>query len=495
MKKLLNLIPIIFSIMIVASIIAIIGADFFNYYLEREFILPNLITTIIAVALCCCVIFVLSKLKITSKQESLTPKQFLVNLVFIFLTLYLLQLFILSRIYFYTNWDVKVVLGSADYFLENGSLGVWEYTSMYPNNLLIIFILALIKMVPVLGQSHFFLLAINALIINLAGFFTVLTIKRLISYRGGILSLLLIIPLLVLSPWMIIPYTDSFAVLLPILILFIYSKKQKRWWDYLLIGLITGYGYYIKPTIIIITIAILIVELLNFTKKHLKTNWKSILKTFIIALAGIVLGACSNPLASKALGFIQDENYHPFTFTHYLAMGQFDERLGMFNGWDVADSITHDDSYNIQKFWNRLASRTPAQQLKFWVKKLSLNYNDGTFGWGNEGNFYNEIPEHHEGKITNFLQNLFYNDGKYYPIYALIMHLLWIFTLVCCVLTIRHHKNYSKPELVGMLSLIGLTIFLMIFEPRTRYLFCYLPVFIVVAATGLRKVLKPEQHN
>ncbi len=36
-----------------------------------------------------------------------------------------------------------------------------------------------------------------------------------------------------------------------------------------------------------------------------------------------------------------------------------------------------------------------------------------------------------------------------------------------------------------MLAIIGISLFLTIFEARARYLYCYSPIFIVAAAKGL----------
>ncbi len=496
MKKLLRAIPIGFSIVTILGLIAMVGADFFNYYLEKTFLLPNWVSLLIAILILAAICFGYYRISPKTKLKNKWQKHYWIILLVIFICLFLLQLFILKHIYFYTSWDVKVVLSSADYYLENGALGVWEYTSMYPNNLLLIMLIALIKTVPIIGKSHLFLLAVNALLVNLAGLFAILTVKNLAGKRWSLISLILVVPLLILSPWIIIPYTDTFAVMLPILILYIYSGK-KRWCHWLIIGILGSVGYHIKPTVIITLMAIIFIELISLTRKKLQANWHAIVLAIVAALSGIVLGLGINSGASMALGFIQDENYRPFTFTHYLAMGQFDERLGMFNGWDVQDTIDYGDaadSKNIEKFWRRLSARSGKEQAKFWLKKLSLNYNDGTFGWGNEGGFYDKIPENN-GRIATLLKNVFYNGGGWHEYYAQTMQLLWMFVLLCSSLVLANYKEYDKTELVAMLSLIVLSTFLMIFEPRTRYMFCYLPVYLVVAIIGLQKVLKLVRHN
>ena len=73
-------------------------------------------------------------------------------------------------------------------------------------------------------------------------------------------------------PYIIIPYTDTISMIFPILILYLYIKikeetnKNKQRMLIVLEGILTILGYYIKPTAVIVTIAICIVEILRCKK-------------------------------------------------------------------------------------------------------------------------------------------------------------------------------------------------------------------------------------
>ena len=50
-------------------------------------------------------------------------------------------------------------------------------------------------------------------------------------------------------------------------------------------------------------------------------------------------------------------------------------------------------------------------------------------------------------------------------------------------------ESYQENvENVIFLSLIGMTLFELIFEAKARYLFCYAPVFVLTAVLGMRNL-------
>ena len=73
-------------------------------------------------------------------------------------------------------------------------------------------------------------------------------------------------------PYIIIPYTDTISMVFPILIFYLYIKikeeknENKRAFFTILEGMLTILGYHIKPTIVIVVIAICIVEILRCKK-------------------------------------------------------------------------------------------------------------------------------------------------------------------------------------------------------------------------------------
>ena len=66
------------------------------------------------------------------------------------------------------------------------------------------------------------------------------------------------------------------------------------------------------------------------------------------------------------------------------------------------------------------------------------------------------------------------------------MQTIWLFVLILCLFAgiTKDNNKYS----IFYLSLIGLIVFLTIFECRARYLYCYSPVFVTAAMIGLKNL-------
>lgn len=125
--------------------------------------------------------------------------------------------------------------------------------------------------------------------------------------------------------------------------------------------------------------------------------------------------------------------------------------------------------------------------FKFLSKKILVNYNDATFAWGMEGGFYKIIYESPNKNVSAFLRDIYYNDGKYYETISIIRQLIWILILgVICIGNIRFLFCIEKKEKMVTLNImhmcfIGITIFELLFEARARYLYIYVPIYIIVA--------------
>ena len=167
-------------------------------------------------------------------------------------------------------------------------------------------------------------------------------------------------------------------------------------------------------------------------------------------------------------------------------MGQNNESYGQYNKDDVEESDTKGKRNDIEKTINRIKERKILGQFKFIKIKTLLNYNDGTFAWGREGDvFYYKILAK-DSKISSLFKNYFYKDYKYNYIFKIITQLLWI--LVLMLTMFAGIKDKKDKNSILYLSIIGITLFLTIFECRARYLYCYSPIFITLSMIGLNNL-------
>lgn len=71
--------------------------------------------------------------------------------------------------------------------------------------------------------------------------------------------------------------------------------------------------------------------------------------------------------------------------------------------------------------------------------------------------------------------------------FAPLFQVLWLFVLVGCVLIVLGRRPL-KAETVIAFTLLMLSAFLMLFEARARYLFLYLPFFIILGTMGWNRL-------
>ena len=419
-----------------------------------------------------------------------------------------LNLLVIMPLYFETKWDLEHVIGTVRNFLETGVfdnheyIGNHPYFSIYPNNLFLTNAFCLIgKMVMIFFEEKYVygaLVIIGTVLVDIAGILTVKTIGNFTDKKiFKIIGMLGFMTFIGVSPWILVPYSDTYSIMFPIAVLYNYTKKDKKLYDYLLIGIFSYIGYLIKPTAIIVLIAIVIIELFkllaNITtiKENRLKRAKKVAKNIIFVFLGVVLVFLLEFGLSRLTNY-QAEKKYEISFYHYLMMGINEETTGAYNGDDVVNSISQNSyeeriAYNKQVFLERLKSMSAKDLAEFYTKKILVNYNDGTLAWGREGGFY-DIVNNKDDRLANIMKNFYYNDGSLFYIFTNIMQFIWIFiivfTFICAIL-----KKFDKNISVIFLSLIGLTLFVLLFEARARYLYLYSTFYIIIAVLGIEALI------
>lgn len=416
--------------------------------------------------------------------------------------LLLVQLYLLRNIFFLTDWDPKVVNDIVNMLLGGEGITGWyqSYVPTYPNNLMLVvletFFLRLNELYGVFPGSYALMTMgiLNCLIANFACY---QTYRILYDYthsaRGAILGYAVCVALVGVSPWMVIPYTDTLGLLFPVLILRIYSKDvhDNKWHHCLKWGAIASLaavGYFFKPQCIIVFISIyLIQQLRNISKRNL-LRLVAIFVAFICVFFAI--NGLLNLVAIKM--DISRNSECRLGWQHFLMMGLNYERNGVYSDEDVqfSRSIATANERNAQ---NLAVAKERIVELKWKLldhlaKKLLCLFNDGMFSWGMEGTFYYEILDEPNQIVAPFLRSVFYSTGSRYAVYASTIHNIWIGVLLMLLVGCILGKNNMEQTNVIWLSLLGLVLFELLFEVRARYLFTYVPFFVILAVQGLHSV-------
>ena len=413
--------------------------------------------------------------------------------------LFLVQIYILTNIFFITDWDPDVVYSIIKTLQQGEKLTGWyaDYLPKYANNALFLLIeeavLRLNSYAGIIPESYELMMMgiLNCLIMS---FTCYQTYQLLFAYtkstRCAAMGYVASVILIGLSPWMVIGYTDTLGLLFPILILRLFSNenkgsKRQRILIWCAIVVTAAIGYFIKPQCLIVFIAICSVKVFRkLTKRH-------IFQIIALLLAFAAFSSC----ASSAIKILIEQNgivlksERKYGWQHFLMMGLNYERNGIYSQEDVNFSAAFStaeerNEQNLAVAKERLISMK-GNIFDHLAKKTLIAFNDGMFAWGKEGGFYQEIFEEPNLIVSPFLRSVFYTTGSRYYAWASFVHTVWIgvlfLALVGCVLD----KHPSEQTNVMRLSLLGLMLFELLFEVRARYLFTYTPFFIILAVEGI----------
>jgi hypothetical protein len=245
----------------------------------------------------------------------------------------------------------------------------------------------------------------------------------------------------------------------------------------------------LKPTTLIVLIAIVLNEGINLLRKGGVLKVKTLLFSFmgvILALFSVLL---INRLAESLLfGDLDDEQR--LTFVHYVMMGLNPESHGTWSAEDnffsqSFPSQNEQNAGNYDEIKKRLQDFGFWGYLKFLGKKALVNFSDGSFAWSYEGDFYYQMVERQK-PVSAFLREIFYDGGQFHTRYLTVTQVLWLTVLAFSLFAGLYWKQQDDTLLAPLISVIGLVLFVMIFEARARYLYSFMPVIIIGAGLGAR---------
>ena len=422
------------------------------------------------------------------------------------IALFTVQVFVFYNIFFVTGWDVYKIIVTAELVADPGEMIYDWYYEIYPNNLFITYLFgSVFKLARFFGYTEtyahvFILIVIQCFLACLTGYLVFKSVQSLI--KNPVLPYIAwtVFALHVgLSPWISIPYSDAITLLIPIAVFRLFQLTENKrclMLKWALIGALSFLGFKIKPQVLIILIAILIYEAVSFLCKS--ENRERLIKAaaYLACIIAVCLSAVFTNFVNATVPIAQNKDA-AFGLTHFFMMGLNPESGGGFSPDDVYFSDSFDtqkerSKANIDKAIERLKALGGKGLVEYYAKKAMLNFDNGTYSWSMEGNFYYDVPEAPNGSASPFLRDIFYYEGEYYQHFATLQQYLWIMILLgnFGVIFMIRDKKMRSAVAVAVLALIGLTMFEMLFEARARYLFNYSPIFIVTASVGWYAMLK-----
>ena len=513
-KRIICLIFMLMMAFILINVLVI--SNFVDFFTKKSFILPNVFLLIFGLI----AIGVFAIIGSLCKKHYMDKLDFLINrknIAILSVVGFIIQCYIVYNIYFLTGWDVNALFNSAVDFANGGNIDS-RYFSQYPNNIFLTFIYSFVlKINNAIGifpenGGIFSLVVIQCVFAAITAYFVFsisfeFTKNKLISFFAFFTYSFYIC----FSPWFSIPYSDATGILFPIMIFRIWQiagnsqSKKRKGLLYVAIGFLSFLAFKIKPQTFIIVIAVIIFDILKILFLHIKNKkyvFPAIHLSFVF-LAFIVV--------SLIFSFIINHNNHinidkerEYGLPHFLMMGLYEDTQGVWNQEDVDFSGSFHtkkerDEANINVAIERMKKMGFEGLLKHISKKAMLNFGDGTFAWGIEGNFFLSIQEEKNSVISPFLRSFYYEDGENYDVFHNVSQMMWLTILFlssfAAVYALKDGNKEGDEMLVLMLSLIGLFIFETLFEARARYLFTYAPIFIICGCVGLYSILKTVKEK
>ena len=502
---------VIYTILLLSvNIINFISSSSVSYFCKKTFGISNLMILLIGILLILVYFVIIYKLK----KKNIFIKLPNININVLSIILFIVQIYVFYNIYFHSSrWDAWIVYKNAE-MISNGDFSQLNnfYFSSFPNNLMIVYLESLcIKFNRIFGvldsEGIFLMILIQCITTSITGklLYEILGLVNC-SRKYALIGWLCYVFLVGLSGWNIIIYTDMAALIFPTLIFRIYlslKNRKKIMWKWLCIFTLAYWGFKIKPTAIIILIAIGMNELIELlkcikiSKEKVAKKLKFLAKIAIIGSACIVAYASIFNVAIQSTGVIIDKEANTGAL-HMIMTGLNPENDGVWYEPDVNLSQSYDNRSDrkeaqIKKIEERLENYGVVGFLEHLKKKSLIIFNDGTFAWGNEGGFYDNVYPDKNCVVSPFLKSLYYTDGGNYLWLSTMEHFIWISVLFRSLGMIFVKK--SKENSVIVTTLVGIILFNFIFEARARYLILYVPFFIIASMISIQQLERKFIHR
>lgn len=405
---------------------------------------------------------------------------------------------IMAAVQLFLVFELKNVLFSDSGFIHNAASayakgadysqavtateGHTTYFSQFPNNWALLIILSnYYKLVYTLtGDISIYAAGLfNTAVIQIGLFFLYRCLRLIFEdNRKTALCILLMLgyaPLYTYSSYL---YTDS--VSLPFVTAAVYliikakrSESAKAFFGFITAaGLVIAVGYSVKGSLAVILIASVIYLAVNLPLKR----WlpaAGIMAVLLVIFNTVLLHSYA---ISKGISSEEQLDRYRFPTTHWIMMGLKDE--GGFDG-EEHNFTKFQPDYETRKIKSkevisqRLSDMSAADMCEHLVQKLGFTWGDGTY-----------YINHHLGHSEyNFIKYLI-SRGTKALLYFQSYHFMILIAMAMSVISGAFKGERNSMSYIR-LAMFGLTLFLIIWETRSRYLFNFIPLMLIMAADGI----------
>ena len=379
-------------------------------------------------------------------------------------------------------WDAGNVYNAA-VASTRGEQIASTYFATYPNNIFLFLILKVFYKVifAITGSTDIiYVVLLNAVVTFIAIIFMYLTAVKLWGPQIGLftgITCLFFAPFYVYVAYY---YTDTFSLPFIIIPVYLYlcavnSKKLiPKYILFITAGILLTLGFKLKATVAIVLIA-MIIHL--FLSQKILTALKY---TGVMVASCIIIFFSYNAMVNQLNIVSEEEAYsYQMPYTHWIMMGL--NGIGGYNHDDVLytesfPNIDEKTDATVSEIKKRISDYGFTGLINHLTNKAVHNtWGDGAYCIFGEGQTYPET----DSKLWDFVLG----NGKHYNIfyyYCQGFHLA-VLTLLMISLLIGIKKGIVNGTLLFKLAIYGLFLFLLIWETRSRYVYGFTPLLLLIA--------------
>ena len=381
-------------------------------------------------------------------------------------------------------WDFGRIYHGALDITTNGALTYTMpyYLESYNNFFITLCLVPWFIIMSVVGVEPLYSgIILNILLIAFAQLFAVWTVNISSSKTDGLavqIFCTLFLPFYTYAP---IFYTDTFSMPFITFVLLVYAvvknkkvTKKTALLLYVIAGIATFLGFKLKPTAALAFIAIVILSVLDEYKDSYK-NIAAAVITICICSIGYSMFESNTDIIN--LSDIDDYRLPP---EHYVMMGL--KYNGGYNPEDHDFSLSFDNirdrkDAEMQQIKDRLSEYGLSGYIRFLFGKIRYTWADGTFYAPHKLDI---DPLRH-----SIAGEFFTESGKYYDIYETVMSGVQLSLIIFMLI-----GSYNKKDIYVICSMcvFAAFVFLLIWETRSRYIVNLIPIFIVLASDGIKRI-------
>lgn len=372
-----------------------------------------------------------------------------------------------------------------------------EYFERYTNNYFFtVLMYYFFKIIRLVGADYYYSAVIlNILCIDVTIFGCYKIVDNLFGKKRalGVLYLLLFCPTTYL--FVSFPYTNTFSAPFVIGVLYygirivkkttVVNKLAKLHFgaDELRLALCGAVGILIRPTTAIALIAVIIYMLMKGKGMKYYLGIVGVIAVMLICYAGAGI-VVKNHLKDK-------NSEGGFPATHWVMMGL--KEKGYVNGADVSytksfPTKSEKVQANIKTIGGRLYKLGPLGVLSLWGEKIGEEWSVGT-------DSYNGLNSS-AVEFTDVYEAVYGRNCLWLVMYCQVYRVISLFMTLCCILYMFRRKNTDIDSIYPLaLTLLGIFIFLMLWETNRKHNICFVPVLVIMLESGFNLVKEKTLLN